>query len=56
MADMPKLSLDVRGIPELVWECRREMAQVLRQEAESEAHPLLNRRLEEIARRFEAGQ
>jgi len=53
---MPKLAIDVRGIPELVWACRHELAQVLRQEAESEAYPLLKRRLGEIANRFEAGQ
>jgi hypothetical protein len=51
-----KLTVDVRGIPELVWSCRKELANVVRQEAEGESHPLLKRKLEEIARRYEAGQ
>jgi hypothetical protein len=51
-----KLAVDVRGIPELIWSCRCELARLLRQEAEAEVHPLLKRRLSEIANRFEAGQ
>jgi hypothetical protein len=36
-----KISVDVRGIPELVWSCRCELANVLRQEAEAEGQNCL---------------
>ena len=56
MAIDGKLVVEVRGVPELVWACRREMAQALRQEADMEIHPLIKRKLMELANRFEAGQ
>ena len=55
MDGLHKLAVDVRGIPELIWSCRHELAKLLRQEADAEAHPLVTRRLREIADRFETG-
>lgn len=48
--------MDVRGIPELVWQCRRELADLLRGEAEAESDPRVARRLRAVAALFEAGQ
>lgn len=48
--------VDVRGVPELVWQARHELAGLLRKEAEAEADPRLARRLAAIAADFEAGQ
>ena len=49
------LTVDVRNMPDLIFEVRKEMAKVLRDEAETEADPRIGRRLREIAARFEAG-
>ena len=48
-------SLDVLNIPELIWDVRKEMADLLREEARSEGDPRIALRLEEIANVFEAG-
>lgn len=56
MADVGKLVVDVRGMPEVIWQVRHACAQALRQEAEAEANPAVARRLLELADRFEAGQ
>lgn len=50
------LTLDIKNIPELIFEVRREMARVLREEADTEADPRMARRLRELSDRFEAGQ
>lgn len=50
------IRLDVRGIPELVWSLRAEMAAMLREEADGEADPRVARRLAAVAAAFEAGQ
>ena len=52
---MPPFAIDLHAMPELIWACRRELANVLRREAEAEANPIVARRLREIADRFEAG-
>lgn len=51
-----RLELDVRGIPELIQDVRRECAQVLRDDAAEEANQAVARRLREVAAAFEAGQ
>lgn len=50
------LAMDVRGIPELVSALRREMADMLREQAEAEASPHTAARLRALAAAFEAGQ
>lgn len=54
---MAKMSMriDVLNVPELVWQTRQAMADLLREEAESEADPRIARRLMEIAGVFETG-
>lgn len=54
---MAKMSMriDVLHVPELVWQTRQAMADLLREEAESEADPRIARRLREIAGVFETG-
>ena len=56
MAQMGSLVVDVRGIPELIWGLRREMAEVLREAADAEADPRVMHRLLVIAQAFETGQ
>lgn len=50
------LILDVTGIPEVLFGMFKQMADMLREEADSEADPRLQRKLRELAARFEAGQ
>jgi hypothetical protein len=49
------LSIDVRGIPEVIWSVRREMANLLREQADVEISPAVARRLRELADAFESG-
>lgn len=51
-----KLTLDVRGVPECVWEARRALADLLRREADETLDVMLEEKLREIAARFETGQ
>jgi len=51
-----KLTLDVKNMPEVVWACRRELAKILRAEAEAEVSNAVASKLRSIADRFEAGQ
>lgn len=46
--------VDVKNVPEIVFELRREMAKILRDEAEGE-HPLVAKKLREVADVFEVG-
>lgn len=48
--------VDLRNVPEIVWGLRREMAMILRDEAEADADPRIARRLRALADGFEAGQ
>lgn len=48
------MTVDVRGVPELVWQARREMARALR-EAALDAPPETARWAESVAAAFEAG-
>lgn len=47
------LTLDVRNLPEVIFEIRKQMADVLRAEAESTDDISLARKLHEIAADFE---
>lgn len=49
------LTFDVRNMPEVLWEMRRQLAQILRDEAEGE-DPRVARKLREIAALFEVGR
>lgn len=55
MANVPTIVVEVRNMPEVIWKLRREMANVLREEAKSERGRIATR-LREIAARFEVGQ
>lgn len=55
MAGPLRMTLDVLHVPELIWETRRAMADLLREEADAEANPAVARRLREIADAFETG-
>lgn len=48
--------VDLRHVPEIVWGLRREVATILRDEAEADADPRIAARLRQIADGFEAGQ
>lgn len=50
------LTIDVKGMPEVVWAARRELAKLLRAEAEAETSNAVAAKLRVIADRFEAGQ
>ena len=50
-----KVTIDVRGMPALVWACRRALADLLRAEAEREASNYVANRLRETAALFETG-
>ena len=51
-----KFTVDIKGMPEVIWACRKAMASLLRAEADAEVSNALAFRLREIADRFEAGQ
>ena len=51
-----KVTIDVRGIPEMVHSVMRKCADRLREDADSEADPRVAARLREIAATFETGQ
>ena len=53
---MAQLSVDFSKLPDVIWMVRRELANLLRKEAETEASPLVAKRLRELAARFETGQ
>lgn len=55
MATVPMIVVDVRNMPEMIWACRHEMAEFLRQMAESEVSNTVAERLREAATVFEAG-
>jgi len=48
-------TIDVRGMPEVIYAVRREMAKLLESEAEIETNPMVAYRLREIAKIFLAG-
>lgn len=50
------VTIDVRYVPELIWGLRKEMASIIRQEAEAESDIRVQRRLHVIAAVFETGQ
>lgn len=52
---MQAVKIDVRNLPEVLYEIRHELVQVLRMQAGQEANPVVARRLREIAGEFEAG-
>lgn len=56
---MPKgelsMTLDIKNIPEVIAELRREMAEILREAADVEASIYVRGRLHEIAAAFEVG-
>ena len=49
------LTMDVRGIPEIIWAARKEMAKLLRIEAKLEDIPAVKARLLALADVFETG-
>lgn len=51
-----QMRIDVLHVPELVWQTRQAMANLLREEAETEADQRFALRLREIAAVFEVGQ
>lgn len=55
MADAT-LKIDVLNFPEALHAMTSRLAFILREEADAEADPRIQRRLREIAARFEAGQ
>lgn len=48
------VELSITGMPEVIWAIRREMADLLRQQAADET-PDVKRRMREVADVFEAG-
>jgi hypothetical protein len=51
-----RVTLDVRGIPEVVWAARREVARILRSIAEAELDLHTATRLKDVADAFDCGQ
>ena len=51
-----RIVVDVRHVPDLVWDLRREMASILREQADVEMYPHVADRLRRIANTFETGQ
>jgi hypothetical protein len=49
------VTINVEKMPDVIWQLRKEMATMLRREAESEADPRVSRKLERVAMAFEAG-
>ena len=56
MTPAPRFVIEVRGMPEVIWACRHEMAEFLRDVAQTEASPAVAHRLKEVAQVFETGQ
>jgi hypothetical protein len=50
-----RLVIDVKNMPEVLWEMRHAIASALRHEAEGEGDSRVARRLIEIAAQFESG-
>jgi hypothetical protein len=50
-----KFTIEITKFPEALWAMRKELAGLLRSEADAEADPRIARRLREIAATFEAG-
>lgn len=50
-----EMTFSIRDMPDVLWEMRRELARVLRDEADAEADPRVARRLHDVADAFEAG-
>lgn len=57
MADgkIATVTVDVLNVPELIYNVRNQCADMLREEADSEANPRIARRLRELAAAFEVG-
>ena len=51
-----KFTVDVKGMPEVVWACRHAVVKLLREQADSEVSGYVAIRLREVADKFEAGQ
>lgn len=51
----PRLVLDIRGMPEVLADVQLYVAKVLREEADKESDPRVQRKLREIAARVETG-
>lgn len=49
------IEVSLAGLPDVLWALRREMAQVLREQAEDEVSGYVKGRLQEIAAAFEVG-
>lgn len=49
------MRINVRDMPEVLYEMRHELVNILRVQAGAEAHPEVAKRLREIATEFEAG-
>lgn len=49
------ITIDMRHMPEILWVLRRELARILRDEAETEASGYVRGRLLAVAAQFEAG-
>ena len=48
------ITVDIKNMPEVIWAVRREMAKILREEADDEMHRYFARKLRSLANRFEA--
>ena len=55
MATVPMIVVDIKNMPEMIWACRHEMAEFLRQMAAVETSNAVAERLREAATVFEAG-
>lgn len=51
-----RLEIDIRGMPEVLADLHRYLGKVLREEADAESDPRVQRKLREIAARVETGQ
>lgn len=49
-----KLTLNIKGMPEVIWKCRKALADLLRSEAKGEPR-IVAAKLEEVAAKFESG-
>lgn len=50
------VTINVEKMPEVIHGLMRRMSDILREEADAESDPRVQRKLREIAARFEAGQ